>query len=64
MQVWCSKYPDLGLKNQILTGAHSPGMFRINGPLSNNKDFANDFNCSLGSKRTQKRNVKSGNNDM
>ena len=49
-QVWCTKYRDLQLKNQILTGVHSPGAFRIVGPLSNSDDFAKDFKCPKGSK--------------
>jgi membrane metallo-endopeptidase-like protein 1 len=49
-QVWCTKYRDEALKSQILTAYHSPGEFRVIGPLSNNQDFANDFNCPLGSK--------------
>jgi len=48
-QVWCSKFKDGQLKSQILTGVHSPGEFRIRGPLSNNPDFARDFNCPAGS---------------
>jgi len=48
-QVWCSKFKDGSLKAQILTGVHSPGEFRIRGPLSNNPDFAKDFNCPAGS---------------
>lgn len=38
------------MRSQVLTGYHSPGEFRIVGPLSNNPDFANDFNCPVGSK--------------
>jgi len=49
-QVWCSKYKDGTLKSRILTGVHSPGAFRIKGPLSNNPDFARDFKCKVGSK--------------
>jgi len=48
-QVWCSKYRDGAYKKQIKTGAHSPGGFRIMGSLSNNDDFAKDFNCPKGS---------------
>jgi membrane metallo-endopeptidase-like protein 1 len=49
-QLWCSKYHDSALKELILTDYHSPGEFRVIGPLSNNEDFARDFNCPLGSK--------------
>lgn len=27
-QVWCSKYRDQALRQQVLTGVHSPGEFR------------------------------------
>ena len=47
-QVWCSKYRDGAYKKQINTGAHSPGGFRTMGSLSNNDDFAKDFNCAKG----------------
>ena len=48
-QIWCSKFKDESLKQQILTGYHSPGEFRVLGSLQNNVDFAQDFSCPLGS---------------
>ncbi|MPC12879.1 Membrane metallo-endopeptidase-like 1 [Portunus trituberculatus] len=48
--VWCSKYRPETLKLRILTGAHSPARFRVNGPFSNVKEFAVDWNCPAGSK--------------
>jgi len=45
---WCSKYRNKSLEKRIKTGAHSPGMFRVQGPFSNSPDFANDFVCPLG----------------
>ncbi|KAI5630566.1 VLP3p-2, transcript variant X2 [Venturia canescens] len=47
---WCSAYRPEALKLRITTGFHSPGEFRILGPLSNMPEFAKDFNCPLGSK--------------
>merc|ERR1719378_1863055 len=47
--VWCSKYRDKALEKRIKTGAHSPGLFRVLGPLRNSPEFARDFNCPLGS---------------
>jgi len=46
---WCSKYRNKALEKRIKTGAHSPGMFRVRGPFSNSKEFANDFKCPAGS---------------
>ncbi|KAF4525127.1 hypothetical protein B566_EDAN005069 [Ephemera danica] len=48
--VWCSKYRPETMKLRIMTGFHSPGQFRVNGPLSNMDEFAKDFNCPVGSK--------------
>ncbi|XP_053650118.2 neprilysin-2 isoform X3 [Cherax quadricarinatus] len=47
--VWCGKYRPETLKLRILTGAHSPAQFRVNGPFSNRPEFARDWNCPIGS---------------
>ncbi len=44
-QVWCTNYRDASLKDQIETGSHSPGVYRILGPLSNSEEFNADFKC-------------------
>merc|ERR1711872_770707 len=46
---WCSKYRAFALERRIRTGAHSPGPFRVKGPFSNTPQFAQDFNCPVGS---------------
>ncbi|XP_018009276.1 neprilysin-2 [Hyalella azteca] len=48
--VWCGKYRPESLKFLILTGAHSPVRFRVNGELSNSPEFSRDWNCKLNSK--------------
>ena len=48
--VWCGKYRPETLKLRILTGAHSPARFRVNGPLSNLPEFAKDWSCKVNSK--------------
>ncbi|TRY73034.1 hypothetical protein TCAL_01898 [Tigriopus californicus] len=47
--VWCAKYRDKALKLRVLTGVHSPDMFRVRGPFSNMPEFSRDFQCPLGS---------------
>ncbi|XP_018915735.2 neprilysin-2 isoform X2 [Bemisia tabaci] len=47
---WCSKYRPETLKLRITTGYHSPGEFRVLGPLSNLPEFARDFKCPSGSR--------------
>ncbi|KAI5709268.1 hypothetical protein M8J76_014310 [Diaphorina citri] len=47
---WCSLYRPESLKIRIRTGYHSPGEFRVLGPLSNLKEFARDFQCPVGSR--------------
>ena len=39
---------DPALRLTIQTGVHSPGEFRVNGPLSNMAEFAAAFGCKAG----------------
>ncbi|XP_052866853.1 neprilysin-2 isoform X2 [Anopheles cruzii] len=48
-QTWCSVYRPETMKMRITTGVHSPGQFRVLGPMSNMHEFAKDFNCPVGS---------------
>ncbi|XP_074110520.1 M13 family metallopeptidase neprilysin 2 isoform X2 [Cotesia typhae] len=51
---WCSVYRPEALKLRITTGFHSPGEFRILGPMSNMPEFADDFKCPLNSRMNPK----------
>jgi len=48
-QNWCDKERDPSIKMSIQTDEHSPDKFRVNGPLSQNDDFARDYACPVGS---------------
>jgi putative endopeptidase len=41
-------FRDAALRLQVQTGVHSPGEFRVNGPLSNMPEFAKAFACKAG----------------
>jgi len=47
--VWCEVRRPASLKQQVLTDPHSPARFRINGPFSNQPEFAADWGCPQGS---------------
>jgi predicted metalloendopeptidase len=49
-QVWRFKERDEALRNQLLTDAHSPGMFRAFVPLTNFDPFYKAFNVQPGDK--------------
>ena len=47
-QLWKIKYTDEELKKRIATDPHSPGMFRVNGPLMNAPEFFEAFDVQEG----------------
>jgi len=47
--VWCSKARPQALKLSVLTGAHSPDKFRVQGTFSNMAGFSRDWGCPAGS---------------
>ncbi len=49
-QLWKIKYTDEEMKNRIATDPHSPGMYRVNGPLMNCTEFFNAFGVKDGDK--------------
>jgi len=44
-QVWCEIQTPQSLLGQVLNDPHSPGKFRVVGPLGNSEDFLTTFNC-------------------
>jgi putative endopeptidase len=47
-QLWKINYKDEELKKRLATDPHSPGMYRINGPLKNCPEFFEAFNVNEG----------------
>jgi len=48
-QTWCSKATPEIEQMLVTVDPHSPPRFRVNGPLSNSKSFAETFSCPEGS---------------
>lgn len=49
-QTWCTLYRPEALKIQMMTDPHSPGQFRVQGPLSQSDIFAEAFKCRNGTR--------------
>ncbi len=57
-QLWKIKYTDAELQKRIATDPHSPGMYRVNGPLKNCPEFFDAFNIPVDSKmRNNEKNI-------
>jgi endothelin-converting enzyme/putative endopeptidase len=49
-QVWCQNATPETLRLRAVTDPHSPGRWRVNGPISDNEDFGAVFQCKRGTK--------------
>lgn len=49
-QLWKINYTDAEIKNRIANDSHSPGMYRVNGPLKNCPEFFKAFDVKEGDK--------------
>jgi putative endopeptidase len=52
--VWRSLDRDEGLVTRVKSDPHSPGRFRVIGPLSNLEEFAAAFGCKEGDPMVRK----------
>ena len=47
-QTWCTNYRPEAARLQAQTNPHSTAQWRVNGPVSDNLDFARAFSCKAG----------------
>jgi endothelin-converting enzyme/putative endopeptidase len=47
-QTWCTNYRPEAARLQAQTNPHSTAQWRVNGPISDNPDFAKAFSCKAG----------------
>lgn len=57
-QVWRIKYRDEALRVQVINGPHSPGKYRVLGPLSNMPEFYEVYNVKPGDGMYRDENVR------
>jgi len=48
-QAWCTNYRPEAARLQAQVNPHSTAQWRVNGPVSDNADFARTFSCKAGS---------------
>ncbi|XP_028968876.1 neprilysin-1 [Galendromus occidentalis] len=49
-QIWCGSMNRQETEAKLRNALHSPGPIRVLGTLANSRDFANAYNCPLGSR--------------
>ena len=57
-QIWRAKETDQYLRNQVTVNPHAPALWRVMGPLSNLKEFAEAFGCRSGDAMVRPDSVK------
>jgi endothelin-converting enzyme/putative endopeptidase len=53
-QAWCGVRREANARMRVTVDPHSPAEYRVNGPLSNLKEFADAFQCAPDSKMVRK----------
>jgi len=57
-QVWHMNMTEEELRNRIITDPHSPGEYRVKGPLANLSEFSEAFGCDANSPMVAKDSVR------
>ncbi|XP_014666015.1 PREDICTED: neprilysin-11-like [Priapulus caudatus] len=54
-QEWCGIERDENAVFSLMTSVHPPDKIRVNGPVSNSEEFAETYNCAVGSAMNPRR---------